>query len=310
MAQTIGYYGYIFTFPLGFIGNVCSLLTFSSTTLRCTSTGLFFLCLTISDILYQLVSIYDFLEQILQVSIIRNQYLCRFRTFIFNFSTVTSAWLLVFISIDRLVCTNSLNYRLQRPRRKKVICSTIVLCLCSIVFTSHVLQTEFAFILPTGNMCGPARFPLTSYSGFYYQIWPILKLLITYLTPNCLMVICVFCIYAKLRLQRRLITISIRTEKLQQQMLIMMISSIVFFSICTLPYSIYLIIFWRGENQSAMLIEIAILTNFLNINYSYNFYIHCLTSRLFREKFIKRLKKLFPCRKRQRRIILSTCDNK
>jgi hypothetical protein len=242
VAQTIGFYGFIFTYPLALIGHSCSLLTFSHKSLRNNSNGLLFIFLTISDILYQSMSIHDFIVAVLQVPIIRSAYLCRFRTFILNFSTVTSAWLLVLIGLNRL-------FRARLPYQQGRICTqkTVTLavtmvCLFSIVFTCHILQAEFAFMFPKGNLCGPARFPPTVYSEFYYDIWPILQLLITYLIP-----ICFVCVYSKIRVQRTMIITLMRREKLQQQMFILMIFSVGCFSICTLPYSIHRIVFLRSE---------------------------------------------------------------
>ena len=54
--------GYSFTFLLGFLGNAASLLTFSRPTLRKISTGCLFIALAISDILYLLMCIFDYLE--------------------------------------------------------------------------------------------------------------------------------------------------------------------------------------------------------------------------------------------------------
>ncbi len=54
--------GYSFTFLLGFLGNIASLLTFSRPTLRKVSTGCLFIVLAISDILYLLMCIFDYLE--------------------------------------------------------------------------------------------------------------------------------------------------------------------------------------------------------------------------------------------------------
>ncbi len=78
VAQTIVLYGYLLTFPLGFIGHICSLVTFSSKSLRTTSTRLLFIFLTLSDIIYQLMLIFDFITQNLQVSITNSVYICRF----------------------------------------------------------------------------------------------------------------------------------------------------------------------------------------------------------------------------------------
>lgn len=60
-------WGYPVTFLLGFIGNTLSLLTFCRATLRNISTGCLFILLAISDTLYLLVGVTDFVEFGLQV---------------------------------------------------------------------------------------------------------------------------------------------------------------------------------------------------------------------------------------------------
>jgi len=54
--------GYPITFLLGFIGNTASLMTFSRVTLRKISTGCLFIVLAISDTLFLLMCVFDFLE--------------------------------------------------------------------------------------------------------------------------------------------------------------------------------------------------------------------------------------------------------
>ncbi|CAF1542569.1 unnamed protein product [Rotaria sordida] len=299
LAQKIGLYGYIFTFPLGFIGHILSLVTFSSQTLRVTSTGFLFICLTLSDIIYQLMSINDFIIQVLRVPTSKSVYLCRLRTFILNFLTFTSAWILVLISMDRLI-------RVRFPHKQRQLCTpklaalfVSITCICSIIFTCHVLQSDFGFSDPVSPLCGPSRFALTFYSKFYFNIWPILQLFITYFIPNCLMIVSVICIRISMNGQQIQFIRSRRREKNEQQMFILMASSIICFAICTLSYSIHRIVYQRFGVNLTTLIEIAILTVFLNINYCYNFYIHCLTSKFFREKFIEQFERIFCGRKRQ-----------
>ena len=60
--------GYPITFLLGFLGNTASLITFSRSTLRKVSTGCLFIILAISDTLYLLTCIFDFVEIGLQVN--------------------------------------------------------------------------------------------------------------------------------------------------------------------------------------------------------------------------------------------------
>jgi hypothetical protein len=62
---------YPITFFLGFIGNTAGLITFSQSTLRKVSTGCLFIVLALSDTLYLLMCVFDFVEFGLQVSILQ-----------------------------------------------------------------------------------------------------------------------------------------------------------------------------------------------------------------------------------------------
>ncbi len=102
---------------------------------------------------------------------------------------MTSAWLLVLIAADRLV-------RARFPHRQARLCTRKVaawlvgsVCACATLFTSHVLQPVFAFTSQSFKWCGPARSPVTSYTIFYSNTWPILQLIITYILPSGLMIV-------------------------------------------------------------------------------------------------------------------------
>ncbi len=60
-------YGFSVTFLLGFLGNTASLLTFLRPILRKESTGCLFIILAISDLLFLIASVFDFIEFGLQV---------------------------------------------------------------------------------------------------------------------------------------------------------------------------------------------------------------------------------------------------
>ncbi|CAF0865340.1 unnamed protein product [Adineta steineri] len=288
LAITTGLYGYGLSYTLGFIGHTCSLITFSSKNLRQTSTGLLFIFLTFANILYQLITIRDFITLYLLIPTIPSVELCRFCTFIRNFSTFTSAWLLVFIAIDRFI-------RARFPLKQTRLCtcktgfySFIIVCICSTLFTCHVLQSEFIYTDVKSNTCGPSRSPITIYSNFYFNIWPILQVIITYFIPSCLMIISVVSIYSKVRSQRNIVRRG-KNEKIQQHMLILMISSVTCFAVCTLSYSIHRVVYSRTGVTSATVDQIAVLTVFYNLNFCLTFYIHCLASKLFRQTFIKQI---------------------
>ena len=112
-------------------------------------------------------------------------------------------------------------------------------------------------------------------------------------------VVCLLGVYTKLRAQGNQFKRSTRRDRHQQQLFVLMISSGICFAICTIPYSIHRVYYLRFGIDLTTRIEIAILTIFLNVNYCYNFFIHCLTSRLFREKFIEQSKQILMLPMRQ-----------
>jgi hypothetical protein len=75
---------YPITFFLGFIGNTASLITFSRSTLRKVSTGCLFIILAISDTLYLLMCIFDFVEFGLKVMIFQYHSVPESRFFFFS----------------------------------------------------------------------------------------------------------------------------------------------------------------------------------------------------------------------------------
>jgi hypothetical protein len=295
LSKAIGTYGYVVTFALGIVGHSSSLLTFSQRQLRSTSTTFFFLAMTIFDMLYLFMSLYDFLLINLGVPELSPYYisLCRFRTFIVDFVQTTSAWLFIFVAIDRFI-------RACLPHRTKLWCTkrnvaiaVLITVVCSTAFNSHVLQNSFGTAFPFSRViCGPSRQNTTDYTLFYYIAWPILQICINILLPALLMIICLVAIY-----QKALTTGLVRqTQHLQKQMLFIMLSKTILFLICTLPYGVYRLITIYSLDPSntkqyaIFLVVTALLTILLNANYSLGFYAHCLTSTLFRQTFLKTIK--------------------
>ena len=85
-----------------------------------------------------------------------------------------------------------------------------------------------------------------------------------------------------------------RTRFLQQQMLILMFTTLILFFITTFPVAIFrFAMSTLGVQQSfsLSLLLAAIFGVITASNYAFNFYLHCLTSKLFRKEFMKSL----PC---------------
>ena len=283
---------YAITFTLGLLGHTCSLLIFCQRELRSTSTTLLFIGTTISDLLFLFFLLYDFVPINLGLAQLTPYYVqhCQFRTFIFNFVQTTSAWLLVCVSLDRFIRAR-LPHRTRRwCTKRNAIMAHVLIILCAAALNSHVFSPlYFPRLGSTRFVCGLTREVLTPYIYFYFYVWTATQICINILIPTLLMIVCLFVIYRSV-----LNAATIRhSSHIQRQMLLLMLWKVLLFLACTLPYGIsrmfltYSVDPVELEKSSTFSIFTTILHMLLNTNYSVAFYVHCLSSTLFRQTFIK-----------------------
>ena len=95
ISSNIFLYGLISILTVGFLGNMCQILTFSRKTMRNVSTGVLFLALSISDTIFLALAFYNLITFGFQIPD-RSDYekMCRLRHFMNYLSTNFSAWML------------------------------------------------------------------------------------------------------------------------------------------------------------------------------------------------------------------------
>jgi hypothetical protein len=102
------------------------------------------------------------------------------------------------------------------------------------------------------------------------------------------MIVCLIIIYRKVWN----VAMVRRNQHLQNQMLLIMLSKTILFLVCTLPYSAFCMttIYSLDSTNQVQYQTFLIVTTLLNANFSIAFYIHCLTSTLFRQTFLTTIK--------------------
>ncbi|CAF3024417.1 unnamed protein product [Rotaria sp. Silwood2] len=276
-------WGYLIIFIFGFTGNIASLLTFIRPTLRCVSTGTLFIVLAISDTLFLSASIFDFIDFGLQVPLythINYDILCRYRIFVISMTQICSAWILVIISIDRWIRTRFSHKSITLCIPKKALILVVILIFFDAIIHSPMLTSLFGMLLPGVAIiaCGP-NIKQKVYINFYYYIWTIVQRALS----------------QQIIFQNQTIN---RNRRFQKELFLLMLSSIIIFLTTTLPIAIYHIVFpkqvltMKVEEYGLVMSISAGLTFFWSFNYAMNFYIHCLTSKLFRKEFIELIKSI------------------
>ncbi|UJR09086.1 hypothetical protein I4U23_013334 [Adineta vaga] len=286
--------GYTFTFLLGFLGNTASLLTFSRTTLRKVSTGCLFMVLAIFDTLYLLMCVFDYLEFGFKVPFyphIAYSEFCRFRYFVMNVAQMASAWTLVIVSIDRWI-------RTQFPFKSAMICTPRnaliavgVLLVFDMSLHAHMLTSMFEIQIPgfANAACGPNYFTNKPYFSFFFTEWSIIQIFTTCLGPVSFMLIALIATMINICLSKRTVIQPVhlpqeirntnRQKHVQKQILPIGIAKIIASQISDVMAAIL-------DTSSAW----TILGWIQSLNFAINFYIHCLSSTLFRKEFKQQMK--------------------
>ncbi|CAF1430960.1 unnamed protein product [Rotaria magnacalcarata] len=284
-------------YAFGFMGNIFSVLTFSSTEMRELSCGILLLLLSISDILYLITSWWDFLNAAFNIELEYYSLIgCRFWYFFSFVFGHTSSWCLATLNLDR-------SLKVQMPTKSKSICTPkkallfvvlvfIMLCALHGHWFSPAIGEK---INGTIIHCGPRNLDYPTYYFFMTKIRSITDLFIYCFLPAVVMIIANITIIYNLRQAHQVI--STRRMVMERQMIMMMSSSVAVFLLTTLPFSLYdilmgqVIIKYANYDQYTQYYTfIHRMLGLLNSShFALNFYLYCLTSRLFRLEFIRRI---------------------
>ncbi|CAF3984555.1 unnamed protein product [Adineta steineri] len=295
LERNVALYGYILLFLFGFFGHINSIIIFLRRTLRSVSTSCLFICVSISDITYLLVCIYDFLYTGLALTPIDtatnsnlSNALCRFRSFIKSVAMCTSAWLLLAIVIDRWL---RIRFPFQVKKlcsRKRILIGSLIVLIFAIILNSHLLLPSLG-TLSGSDICGPIT--TSTYSFFFRQVWGILFTCLQTVLPTIALLIVTIDMFRRLllRQKQKLNRGNRRRTFVDRQMLIIMLTSILLFFTTQIPLSLFNILLspvLQSRLTQTQALELTSIFNFIaSINFGTTFYVHCLTSGLFRKEF-------------------------
>lgn len=153
-------YGSIFLLIVGTFGNILSFVIFSHGTLRKSSTFRYLALLSLMDLLVLYSGLLDLfltIEYGIAFSLRNlNPVTCRLHTFITYWSQHSSSWILSFISVDRAIATNCIQFarKFCTPRSAEYIVAAILITIGLLNCHELVylrLQDKNPMDLPTNN---------------------------------------------------------------------------------------------------------------------------------------------------------------
>jgi hypothetical protein len=325
LGNRIGTIIYSIIYGLGFFGNTLALITFSSQRMRQISSSIFLLILSISDSIALITSLWFFLGDAFSIQLQNYSALaCRFRTFFAYVFMDLSSWCIAGLAFDRFLRTEiPLRAKIIcSPRNALITVSIFFLLLCGInghYFSAGIGQERGGN--RTTAHCLENREAYPGYYYFYKIIWPKIDMIVFCFLPACVMVLCNIRIIFILKRQRRhfehsgskdgqpkitniqqTLSGSVPLKKspshrkaIERQMSLMMSSCVIVFLCTTVPVTIYLILLEQvivsypnfARDNAYYVFIFRMLRAVMYIHFGCNFYLYCLTSRIFRGEFLQ-----------------------
>lgn len=292
---------------LGTVGNVLSILVLRRPTIRKSVCSMYLVMLAIIDLL------------VLYTGILRQWILntfdfdiratssaaCKIHIWILYSSMDYSAWILIAVTIERVLL-------LWFPNKMQCVCTKKVAMLVLISIASFLLLVNshilYGYELSTGKTSNHCHYVSKSYLQFWISSWPSIDLVIFCIIPGSFLVVGNILIFVKVLISRRAINRQVSTYSTSSQqrrdskfssMTAMLIAVNCVFLVCNIPSRAFMIenTSWSfdtcGHNYAKMSLLWCIFNLLMYVNNSVNFLLYIISGSRFRNE----IKEIFKRRK-------------
>lgn len=289
-------YAGTFVVIFGLIGNFLSILIFSRKTLRTRSCSIYFLALSMSDIIVLIsYTIENLLYHGYGIQLLSNSFMCKIVIFLIYASTDISNYLLTLAAIDRcvLISNSATHYQFCRQSTAKIMIACVV-----ILFSLINCHFLFGFQVDHNGSCLPTSATYIDFYVHHYDSY--IDIIKTVLIPFIIIFICNTFIIFKYSRRRHSLTSkssirrkSRRRKEKDRQLTWFLLSTSILFILLSLPSEIndfvrthlsenfqmkYACQLWAGTTLFILIHQ---------TNHASHFYVYTLTGPIFRKEFQK-----------------------
>lgn len=292
---------------LGTIGNVLSILVLRRPIIRKSVCSMYLVVLAITDLLVLytgllrqwILNTFDFDIRATSSAA------CKIHIWILYSSMDYSAWILIAVTIERVLL-------LWFPNKMQCICTKKVAMLVLISIASFLLLVNshilYGYELSTGKTANHCHYVSKSYLKFWISSWPSIDLVIFCIIPVSFLVVGNILIFVKVLISRRAINRQVSTYSASSQqrrdskfssMTAMLIAVNCVFLVCNIPSRAFMIehTSWSfdtcGHNYAKMSLLWCIFNLLMYVNNSVNFLLYIISGSRFRNE----MKEMFKRRK-------------
>lgn len=294
-----------FLLIFGTCGNVLSIIILTRKSLRKFSTSIYLLFLAGSDTTNLVVSLIADAATAFRLFNLYNQndVTCKVTEWVLYTSGLLSVWLLVMITIERLIAIR-FPFKVRRKMTQKfAVCACVILLTASSLFSGHLLignrvieivqqnMTNNITIVEKGKYCSQVP---DNYRFFYNNYWGLLIFIFASVVPTVIIITGNVIIAVTVINVRKTVQPNIRQRMLMQNVhktptkLLFALSAM--FLMTTLPFSVYLInLDYTKQVDGHTLSKYQLLTvcvySSVWCNYSFNFLLYFMNGTPFKKEW-------------------------
>ncbi|KAI0229930.1 Galanin receptor type 2 [Lamellibrachia satsuma] len=279
-------------FCIGILGNSLSLVVFWRLGFGRSPTNVYLSCVATADNCVLLLGLLP--QWLKQTGFFVLQELCPIACKVRYFCTFTSGdtarWLLAVFTVERAVAVRFplRSFRATRGRSVLALCMCVLGCAC--VKNAHLFWTRGAVVdADTGKLkwnCGWTP----GYKHFESFVRPWIAFSVVSVAPLVVILISNAVIVRVLIDRQRMNIIMTNAERKFRQTTFMCIAVSVAFFVCVTPNFALLIWrpYWKAavSDRSALYVTSAVSNLMLYANHSINFFLYCLTGKVFRKELV------------------------
>lgn len=285
---------------VGTIGNLLSLLVLLRPSMRTRSTFLYLAGVAAADLVF--LYVHCFRRWVVLVSgerMARYNWVCKSVCFLGGVSSHYSVWLIVLVTVERLIVISNTLKAAVWCQRKRTLVAMAVLLGVILAINAHALWTYGIVTHPDNIECQD----LPEYSNFAEDVWSWIDSSIYSLVPfPIIFTVNIFIIMhiQKAARMRRTMSSSNPVDDGSKRLTKMLLTLSFTFLLTTLPMCIFLIYYNRvlaDDNihhtpvyQAEIKLATTVCQHIMWINHAINFFLYCLVGKKFRQEFLMLLR--------------------
>ena len=294
----------IFLFCFGSFGNMVTITVLLRRNLRSKSSSVYFLALAVTDLFVLHFSLLiEYLFNVYEQDI-RADIGCGLHMWLVTTSVSYSSWILVVLTIERVLSIRFPFFIRNRTSRKSAVVVLLILFVLIATLNSHLIFNMSGYkyswhsVATNSSRTMVACIPSTETSDYYYYFWPWIVLCIVSLIPFMLLAVGNCYIGYSLIMRARSSVHSSQTHYNKAPSKLLVLLNTVFL-ICTLPTCLYMVIFTVYQNvineeiNRHSVVWQTVSSLLMYTNNAVNFILYCVSGNNFRQELKSMLQEIW-----------------